>query len=1169
MDERADATRAFLSRWTGAGGSELANYQLFLTELIELLELPRPEPAGAEARDNAYVFERGITFRHGDGSTSAGRIDLYRRGAFVCECKRVRASAAKGFDDALLRARSQAEGYARALPADEGRPPFLIVVDVGRVIELYAEFSRTGGTYVPYPDPRSHRIPLADLADPAVRERLRAVWLDPLSLDPTRRSARVTRDIAGRLAELAKSLELSGHAAEAAASFLSRCLFTCFAEDIGLLPKDSFRGLLERHQAEPAVAMRMLAALWREMDQGGFSVSLATNLLRFNGKLFKQPDVLPLTPEQIGLLIDAARAQWTEVEPAIFGTLLERALDPEERHALGAHYTPRAYVERLVLPTVIEPLREDWSNARAAALTLAREGALDEALKVVRDFHQGLCRVRVLDPACGSGNFLYVTLEHLKRLEGEVFNEFDALDPDRQSGKLRQQGLALDGDRADPFGGETVDPHQLLGIEVNPRAAAIAEMVLWIGYLQWHFRTRGNVQPPEPVLRDFRNIECRDAVLAWDRIEPVLDDSGRPVTRWDGKSYKASTVTGDSVPDDSARVPVVRYVNPRKAEWPAADFVVGNPPFIGTKRMRQLLGDGYVDAVRGVRPEIEDSADFVMLWWAQAAELVKSGALRQSGLITTKTIQQNFNRRVVSRFIGLEGELSVSFAIPSHPWVDSADGAAVRIALTVLARGTHAGRLMTVVKESQGSDGEVDVQLSVSAGAIKADLRIGANLQSTVPLKANDRISGMGVALHGSGFVLLPEQAAEAKRGGAHVIRGYVGGRDLLQEPRERYVIDFSGLSQQDARLANAVAFQRVIDHVKPERDHNSRKSIRELWWRFGWERPHLRRAIVGLRRYIGTTETAKHRVFQFIDGAVLADHMVVCVATDDALILGVLSSSPHLIWSLVTGGTLEDRPRYNKNRCWDPFPFPSIDSVQSEKVRLIAEQIDTHRKRQQAAHPELTLTGVYNVLEKLRRGEPLNDKERRIHEQGLVSVLRELHDDLDRAVFAAYGWNDLADRLVGRPGATTPWPEKPAEQAEAEEELLTRLVALNAERAEEEARGLIRWLRPDYQNPGHTAASSAATQTDLAIPDQPEAADDTPEATPAATTKQAWPKTVPEQARAIADLLAQSRTALSLDAIASHYTARGRWRDRLPQLLDTLVALGRARQEGSGWRGV
>ncbi|MFN7551395.1 MAG: type IIL restriction-modification enzyme MmeI, partial [Pseudomonadota bacterium] len=409
MHGTPDRTDAFIARWSKATGNELANYQLFLTELTELLGLPRPEPAGAEHRDNAYVFERGVTFRHGDGSTSSGRIDLYRRGAFVCECKRIKGpEAAKGFDDALLRARSQAEAYARALPADEGRPPFLVVVDVGRVIELYAEFSRSGATYVPFPDPRSHRIPLDALRDPAIRERLAGVWTDPLSLDPTRRSAKVTREIAARLAEVAKSLESAGHPAEAVAAFLSRCLFTFFAEDIGLLPKDGFRALLEKHVDDPATAMRMVSALWREMDSGGFSVSLAVPVLRFNGKLFKQPDVLPLTRAQIVLLIDAAKAQWSEVEPAIFGTLLERALDPDERHALGAHYTPRAYVERLVLPTVIEPLREDWADAKAAALTLAREDDLDGALAALKDFHRALCAVRVLDPACGSGNFLYV-----------------------------------------------------------------------------------------------------------------------------------------------------------------------------------------------------------------------------------------------------------------------------------------------------------------------------------------------------------------------------------------------------------------------------------------------------------------------------------------------------------------------------------------------------------------------------------------------------------------------------------------------------------------------------------------------------------------------------------------------------------------------------------------
>jgi SAM-dependent methyltransferase len=1189
MHGTPDRIDAFIARWSKATGNELANYQLFLTELTELLGLPRPDPAGADHADNAYTFERSVTFRHGDGSTSAGRIDLYRRGAFVCECKRVKgAEATKGFDDALLRARSQAESYARALPADEGRPPFLVVVDVGRVIELYSEFSRSGATYVPYPDPRSHRIPLDALRDPAVRERLSLVWTDPLALDPTRRSAKVTREIAARLAEVAKSLEASGHPAEAVAAFLSRCLFTFFAEDIGLLPKDGFRTLLERHAGEPDTAMRMVQGLWREMDSGGFSIALAVPVLRFNGKLFKQPDVLPLDRAQIGLLIEAAKAQWSEVEPAIFGTLLERALDPEERHALGAHYTPRAYVERLVLPTVIEPLREDWADAKAAALTLAREDDLDGALQALKDFHHALCAARVLDPACGSGNFLYVTLEHLKRLEGEVLNTFDDLDPERRSAKQRQQGLALDGGRADPFGGETVDPHQLLGIEVNPRAAAIAEMVLWIGYLQWHYRTRGNINPPEPVLRDFRNIECRDAVLAWDRIEYVTDESGRPVTRWDGKTTKPSPVTGEPIPDDSARVPVERYVNPRKAEWPAAEFVVGNPPFIGTKRMRALLGDGYVDAIRSAWPEIEDSADFVMYWWFKSAELVSKASARRFGLITTNSLRQNFNRRAVDAFVGSDKPVSLAFVIPDHPWVDATDGAAVRISMTVGARDVRDGLLATVVRELDSEDGEVRIELSPARGVIHADLRIGVDIQRAKPLRSNSGISGMGVALHGAGFIVDPDEATALRASGPDVIRGYIGGRDLLQISRERYLVDFSGMTHDEARRSNPAAFQRVIDRVKPERDHNNRASIRELWWRFGWERPLLRKALLGLRRYIGTTETAKHRIFQFIPGDVLADHMVVCVAVEHSAVLGFLSSRVHVIWSIATGGTLEDRPRYNKNACWDPFPLPDLGLLSADKVSNLALSVDSHRKDRQSAHHGLALTDVYNVLEKLRRADPLTAKDKVIHDQGLVSVLRELHDDLDRAVFAAYGWEDLGERLVGKPGATTPWPEKPAEQAEAEEELLTRLVALNAERAAEEARGVVRWLRPEFQNPA--TGTAPATQDALALPDSD--ADDTappkavrkarrkprgastpgpagaPATPPTTAARQPWPKTAPEQARAVADVLAAARRPLSLDDIATRFTARGRWRDRLPQLLDTLAALGRARRDGARWWG-
>jgi hypothetical protein len=379
---------AFIARWQHADGSELANAQSFVRELCELLDVPVPDPARADTRDNAYVFERRIIFRHGDGASSEGRIDTYRRGCFVLESKKLKQNVqTKGFDDGMQRARAQAESYSRALPAEEGRPPFLIVVDVGHVIELYAEFSRSGATYTPFPDPRSYRLKLSDLNDEAVRTRLRQIWLDPLTLDPARVSARVTREISTRLAHVARELESAGHAAEAVAGFLSRCLFCMFAEDVGLLPKRAFTELLESFVApsgDPAQFVPLLTALWREMDIGGFSVVLRHTLPRFNGKLFKSPQVLALTRAQIERLLHAAKADWTQVEPAIFGTLLERALDPAERHALGAECTPRPYVERLILPTVIEPLREEWDNVKAAALLQANEGKAEDARATLR-----------------------------------------------------------------------------------------------------------------------------------------------------------------------------------------------------------------------------------------------------------------------------------------------------------------------------------------------------------------------------------------------------------------------------------------------------------------------------------------------------------------------------------------------------------------------------------------------------------------------------------------------------------------------------------------------------------------------------------------------------------------------------------------------------------------
>lgn len=1156
-DITRDATEAFIAKWQGVAASELSTSQSFLLDLCRLLGVDAPHPTP----EQDYMFERPITFLHGDGSSSAGRIDLYRRGAFVLESKKLKAAAhTRGFDEALLRARSQAEQYARALPAEEGRPPFLVVVDVGNRIELYAEFSRSGGTYTPFPDPRSHRIALTDLRDDALRQRLRLVWTDPLALDPSRESARVTREIAGQLAELAKSLEAAGRDAQAVAQFLMRCLFTMFAEDVRLLPKDSFRELLQKFAEQPEIAMRMLGELWRDMDRGGFSAAIAGDVLQFNGKLFKQPDTLPLDRDQLALLLRAAKADWKHVEPAIFGTLLERALSAKDRHKLGAHYTPRAYVERLVLPTVIEPLRAEWSDAQTAAMTLDAEGRHDEAVETLRRFHHRLCSVRVLDPACGSGNFLYVTLEHLKRLEGEVLNALDELGD-------RQTGLALAGVRADGTAGETVDPHNLLGIELNPRAAAIAEVVLWIGYLQWHFRTRGDVNPPVPVIRDFRNIECRDAVLAYDDVELVLDERGVPVTRWDGETMKLSPVTGEKIPDETARKPVERYLNPRKAAWPDADFVVGNPPFIGKLKIRESLGDGYVDALRGAWQDVSDAVDLVMYWWHHGASLVRSGSLRRFGFITTKSINQSFNRSVIEKHVGdSKSPLSIVFAIPNHPWVDGVQDASVRIAMTVGEAGSEKGRLFVVINEESIGNGEMSVDLSMKNGHILADLRVGADVAAAVSLLANSKISNVGVIPHGDGFLLA---RSDTRRLESALLKRYRNGKDLTgAKPRDAFVIDTNEISLDILKREYPSIFQWLLERVKPERDQNPREARRLNWWLFGENHPRMRQSISGLDRYIATVLTSKHRTFFFVEGDILPDQTLVVIGSRDAWHLAVMSSVVHVAWVLVAGGRLGvgNDPRYNKKRCFETFPFSVNESSSScNEIRRLGEHLDAHRKRQQAAHPELTLTGMYNVLEKLRSGEALSAKERTIHEQGLVSVLRQIHDDLDAAVLDAYGWSDLLPLLRVAHGNDAPAGGQTREDARRafDEAVLERLVALNAERAAEEARGLVRWLRPDFQNP-----QSAPRQAEIDTGEDAADADETAPAVAVAAKPQPWPKDAVAQVRAVADVLAGSPVALSLDDIAARFTARGPWKKRLPQLLEMLVAMGRAHEADGRYRG-
>ncbi len=367
------------------------------------------------------------------------------------------------------------------------------------------------------------------LVEPDVFTLLHAIFTEPAALDPALVSAKVTREIAGHLATLAQSLEAAAHDPERVAKFLLRCLFTMFAEDMQLLPaaKDGhglFTHFIEAHWlAAPAQFPGEVEQIWRSMNAGGSILGVVGKILQFNGGLFADPSALPLTHDQLKVLLAAAKADWSSVEPAIFGTLIERALSPKERHRLGAHFTPRAYVERLVSATIEEPLRADWDIVRAQVRQLVEAEKRPDAVKVLREFHRKLVDTRVLDPACGSGNFLYVSLDLFKRLEAEVLSELHDL---RQSGLLELETV-------------TVNPGQFLGIEVKPWAREIADLVLWIGYLQWHHRTRGKVSPPEPVLREYKNIECRDALITWERTEPLLDENGKPVTRWDGRGDPA------------------------------------------------------------------------------------------------------------------------------------------------------------------------------------------------------------------------------------------------------------------------------------------------------------------------------------------------------------------------------------------------------------------------------------------------------------------------------------------------------------------------------------------------------------------------------------------------------------------------------------------------------
>ena len=579
-------------------------------------------------------------------------------------------------------------------------------------------------------------------------------------------------------------------------------------------------------------------------------------------------------------------------------------------------------------------MRADWDAVSARINDLLEDGKKLDALRAACRFHRQLCTTRVLDPACGTGNFLYVALELMKRLEGEVLETIASLGgvpdeyfafPDEVKDRDRRS-LIKAGRRF------TVDPHQFYGLELNPRAVPIADLVLWIGYLKWQLKTGGKDSVGEPVLDAYGTIRHQDAILAYDRSEKVLGADGTPLTRWDGLTMRADPVTGARVPDASAKRPFERYIGSRRADWPEVEFIVGNPPFIGGKDMRAELGDGYAEAVWAIRPDIPGGADFVMHFWDAAAErlLAKGTAkapnpLRRFGFITTNSITQTFSRRVIEGRMAGKLPLSLVYAIPDHPWLKASDKAAVRIALTVAVAGEADGVLAEVIREDGLNTDTPLVELKLREGKLKANLTVGADVTKTRALWANEALCSPGVKLHGAGFIVTSERAAQLGLGKVpgleNHIRLYRNGRDLANRPRDAMVIDLFPLLANEVRDRFPAVYQHVLETVKPERDLNNEAFRREFWWWFGRKHTDLRDFLADLPRYIATIETAKHRFFQFLDASILPDNMLVNIAVDHPAVLAVMSSRIEVAWMLGTGGTLEDRPRYNKTKTFDPFP--------------------------------------------------------------------------------------------------------------------------------------------------------------------------------------------------------------------------------------------------------
>jgi type II restriction/modification system DNA methylase subunit YeeA len=894
-----------------------------------------------------YCFERGASKTAGGD----GWADVWKRGHFGWEYKGKRKD--------LTAAYAQLQQYAVALE----NPPLLIVSDMDRII-IHTNWTNTVS--------ETHTINLEDFADATKRDLLRWVFTDPERLKPSKTIDVLTREAADKFAGLAMVLHQRGHDPHHVARFVYRLVFCMFAEDINLLPRKLFTELLDRAYRRPNLAQSLFESLFAAMKSGGlFGVD---EIEWFNGGLFESADVLPLTRDDVRMISDAAALDWSDIDPSIFGTLFERGLDPDKRAQLGAHYTDAAKIMQIVGPTIMEPLWREWEEVRASIMKPRTAERRKRAL--LGGFLERLRQFRVLDPACGSGNFLYLSLLGLKDLEHRVNLESEAMGLGRQF--------------------PTVGPEVVMGIEINLYAAELARVTIWIGEIQW-MRKNGFDVDRKPILKPLNNIECRDALIN---------------------------------PDGSAAI------------WPEVDVIIGNPPFLGDKKMIRKLTEPYVKAVRSLyKNNLPRASDLVCFWFAKAWEMVATGKAARSGLVATNSIRSGSSSEIL-KVISKDGRIFNAW--DDEPWV--VDGAAVRVSLVSFDRG-----------------GESPVYLNgESAAAIHANLTATQNdVTRRVPLLENMQVCFVGVILNGA-FEISGEAAREVLscpdnvngRPNSDVIRPSLNGDDFNGDRPDKWVIDFgTAMSEAEAALYER-PFALIESRVKPYRQRLNgegefavrAKNEREIWWRHARARPKMRRKLEGLSNYIATPMVSSYRIFDYLPSSVLPDQKLVVFCRNDDTFLGILQSRFHRLWTVATCSWIGvgNDVTYSNTAVFETFGFPegltpSIPVAELNNDLRAREIAQAARRLIDFRDNWLRPPALFRLEPEVVAGYPSRvipvdrSAAQLLAQRTLGNLynaspawLKNAHRDVDDAVSRAYGWPiDLPD-----------------------EEVLSRLLALNLERS-------------------------------------------------------------------------------------------------------------------------